>query len=298
VQCQSSTTISTTSTFAMLLNGALLRCGGSSTKPCVTFVYATLFGPALSHPNKQELDTKGYLCPQCKKSFSPLDVDRLVDRASGSFRCDVCSAELVDNEDAERARGAQDRMQRFNAQMRHVRDGLRASEEMIMPAFDVATFVKTHLADAAAERAAAAEGANGSGGSGGRELKIAGMGGTKREDEGVGVVMSLGLDEEEQRAARSAAAEAKKAQNALPTWHLKSTISGDLTALGIAESARAEAVAATAAPSGSNDEILRGLGRSGPSMTPVSQDDLVVEEVKPVTDPTGDCKIAPSCLMS
>ena len=82
----------------------------------------------------QELDNKGYMCPQCKTSYTPLDVDRLMDFSRGVFVCEICQAELVDNEDAETVKGSQDRMQRFNHSMRFVREGLRKSEAMVLPA--------------------------------------------------------------------------------------------------------------------------------------------------------------------
>ena len=83
----------------------------------------------------QELDNKGYICPQCHKSYSPLDADKLMDYSLGAFICEVCHAELVDNENAETVKGSQDRMQRFNRQMRFIMEGLKRSEAMILPAY-------------------------------------------------------------------------------------------------------------------------------------------------------------------
>ena len=57
-----------------------------------------------------------------------------MDFAAGGFYCDVCHAELVDNEDAESVRGSQDRMQRFIRQMKFIREGLRKTEDMVLPA--------------------------------------------------------------------------------------------------------------------------------------------------------------------
>jgi len=51
------------------------------------------------------------------------------------FICEDCKTELVDNENAENVRGSQDRMQRFNYQMGFIREGLRKSEEMVMPQY-------------------------------------------------------------------------------------------------------------------------------------------------------------------
>jgi len=92
--------------------------------------------------------------------------------------------------------------------------------------------------------------------------------------------MSMDKDEATRRQERDAEAEAKRQQNALPEWIRKSTVSGHLTASGVAESARAESAAG---PSSSNDEILRGLGTAGPVRVEESKV-TIVEDVKPVVD--------------
>jgi transcription initiation factor TFIIE subunit alpha len=78
---------------------------------------------------------KGYICPQCKTSYSPLEVDKLMNFSRNALICEICHAEVVDNENAETVQGSQDRMQRFNHQMRFIRDGLQKSEAMILPAY-------------------------------------------------------------------------------------------------------------------------------------------------------------------
>jgi transcription initiation factor TFIIE subunit alpha len=57
-----------------------------------------------------------------------------MDPVRGAFICEDCRAELVDNENAESLKGSQDRMQRFNRQMRFITKGLQASESMVIPA--------------------------------------------------------------------------------------------------------------------------------------------------------------------
>jgi transcription initiation factor TFIIE subunit alpha len=117
-------------------------------------------------------------------------------------------------------------------------------------------------------------------------LKVAGSGpGTSKQDEGIGVMISMDKDESTRKLEREAEAAAKRQQNALPTWHLKSTISGDLTALGIQESARTQATG----PGTSNDDILRGLGVVGAARAePIVS--AVVEDVKPVVNRESDCE--------
>ena len=89
---------------------------------------------------------------------------------------------------------------------------------------------------------------------------MAGSTGERRQEDGIGIVLTTDKDEETVRRERDEEAAAKRQQNIMPAWHLKSTISGDLTALGIKENAQ---IAATApVPSTSNlDESLKGLGK-------------------------------------
>ncbi|TFY82463.1 hypothetical protein EWM64_g1548 [Hericium alpestre] len=228
---------------------------------------------------RNELDNKGYVCPQCGKAFSPLEVDKLIDFMRGVFICDVCHGELVDNENAENVKGSQDRMQRFNYQMRFIREGLRRSEEMVLPAFDVVQFIHRNFALEAAKREGAEPG---------QGLKVAGMHGEKRLDEGVGIVLTTDKDEETLRRERDAEAAAKRQQNVMPTWHLKSTITGDLTALGLKSQPVPSGSQVGAVQAGAFDESLKGLGVVGPSMSStrlnVHQEqsiDMAVEDVKP-----------------
>jgi transcription initiation factor TFIIE subunit alpha len=92
-------------------------------------------------------------------------------------------------------------------------------------------------------------------------LKVAGSTGERRQEDGIGIVLTTDKDEETVRRERDEEAAAKRQQNIMPAWHLKSTISGDLTALGIKENAQ-NAATATQVPSTSNlDESLKGLGK-------------------------------------
>jgi transcription initiation factor TFIIE subunit alpha len=156
----------------------------------------------------------------------------------------------------------------------------------VLGSFDVAAWVKNNLTDS--EKQKTSQDSSG--------LKIAGSDPNKKEDEGIGIVMSMDKDEAQQQLERAAKAEAKRQQNALPAWHLKSTITGDLTALGVKENARQEsAIAANAIP-GSNDEILRGLGVVGarPERDQHQPMLYVMEDVKPLGNSETDCKFFPS----
>ncbi|KAG6871238.1 hypothetical protein C0993_003620, partial [Termitomyces sp. T159_Od127] len=137
--------------------------------------------------------------------------------------------------------------------------------------FDVAAWIKNNLTESEKQKVSQ----DGSG------LKVAGSDPNKKEDDGIGILMSMDKDETTQKLERDAQAEIKRQQNALPAWHLKSTITGDLTALGVKETARTESNKNLAA---SNDDLLRGLGVVGGSR-PGHSTPHVVEDKKPnVTD--------------
>ncbi|KAI0271489.1 TFIIE alpha subunit-domain-containing protein [Gloeopeniophorella convolvens] len=207
---------------------------------------------------RNQLDNKGYICPRCSRSYTPLDADRIADYEKGVFICEDCGTELVDNENAENVRGSQDRMQRFNFQMRFIREGLRKSEEMVMPHFEISQYITKHFVlDAAAQKG---------GGEPGHGLKVAGSGGERRQEDGIGILLTTDKDEETVRRERDEEAAAKRQQNIMPAWHLKSTISGDLTALGIKENAQnpgAPGAPEAGTPLGNLDETLVGLGKVG-----------------------------------
>jgi transcription initiation factor TFIIE subunit alpha len=151
-----------------------------------------------------------------------------------------------------------------------------------LPRFDVALWVKNHSTDGDQGKAEPQS-----------SLKIAGSGsGAGKEDDGIEIMMSLDKDEMTRKRERDAEAAAKRQQNALPSWHLKSTISGDLTALGVKEVERAALVngASSSAAGTSHDEMLRGLGTVSSSR--MEKVDIVPEEGKVVVNHESDCELS------
>ena len=123
----------------------------------------------------------------------------------------------------------------------------------------------------------------------GSSLKIAGSDPNKKEDEGVGIMLVMDKDESTRRQERDAEADLKRQQNALPAWHLKSTITGELTALGVKESARTENLMNGSSTQVSNDDILKGLGVvGGPSKQQQQPVINLVEDVKPTINCESD----------
>ena len=136
----------------------------------------------------------------------------------------------------------------------------------------------------------------------GSGLKIAGSDPNKKEDEGVGIMLVMDKDETTRRQERDAEAYLKRQQNTLPAWHLKSTITGELTALGVKESARMENLINGSSTQVSNDDILKGLGVvGGPSKQQQQQQQQqpvinLVEDVKPTINRESDRTCFFCCL--
>jgi transcription initiation factor TFIIE subunit alpha len=132
---------------------------------------------------------------------------------------------------------------------------------------------------------------------------VAGSTGERQQEDGIGIVLTTDKDEETVRNERLKEAETKKAQNIMPLWHLRSTITNDLTALGIKEKAQnAAAAQQVAGPSNLNlDESLKGLGKVGRAKDQVTTpEDAVDEDVKPGVTAEGnevDCKFVPPSFL-
>lgn len=141
---------------------------------------------------------------------------------------------------------------------------------------------------------------------------MAGSGGERRQEDGIGIVLTTDKDEETVRRERDEEAAAKRQQNIMPAWHLKSTISGDLTALGIKENNAATAAAGPNPAAGGGgaqgqqqtttnvdlDESLKGLGRVVRPSPLKAQIDLLEddsdEDVKPgaiASSNEADCEL-------
>ncbi|KLO09836.1 hypothetical protein SCHPADRAFT_857378 [Schizopora paradoxa] len=230
---------------------------------------------------RNDLENKGYICPNCKATFTSLEADRLMDFSRGGFYCDICPTspggphEVIMNEDAENIRGSRDRMERFMKQTAFVQEGLKKSEAMILPPFDVTNLIKKHIVDSEKQKQAQSGG-----------LKIAGADG-KHVDEGISVLMTVDKDEATRRKEREEEAAAKRQQNLMPSWHLKSTISNDLTSLGIeAQKLQSNGTSMSLGGLKSNADILSGLGKAKHQIKAETVE--IVEEAKPVVDHTAD----------
>ncbi len=173
---------------------------------------------------RNELDNKGYLCPRCKKSYSTLEVAHLLDIFRNVFVCETpgCTTELVDNEEAEDVKRSKDSLMRFNEQLAALLGGLRRTEGIVLPPLDVGAWLTKHAASQPWFAARSDEA------------------GSLPSSSSVSAAPTLQVDlasndpaaEAARRLAKQKAEDEQRKQNALPAWHLASTVSGEQTALG------------------------------------------------------------------
>ncbi|KAI7906674.1 uncharacterized protein BX663DRAFT_427990 [Cokeromyces recurvatus] len=157
---------------------------------------------------RTESENKGYVCPNCEKSFSPLDVLSLVDMTDQLFHCDMCEHVLEENDNAENVKGSQKVLTRLREQSQPIISLLKQTDSIVIPSSYIYR-------------------PGPSGRSTGNkndeyELAIA-------QDTGAGqgdIIVDLQMDNEAARRQKMEEAEQKRQQNALPIWHQKSTISG------------------------------------------------------------------------
>ncbi|WOO83687.1 Transcription initiation factor IIE subunit alpha [Vanrija pseudolonga] len=179
---------------------------------------------AIDEKIKNEVGKRGYLCPNCLRTYETLEVSRLFDPSMGGFACEVCGTELVEDDPALHDDGGQnvgqDRMQRFNVATAPIRDALKGIEGANLPTININAWIALNVKDAAAVAEAAAAG----------------------ERRRVDVV----IDAEDDSEARAKEAEAQRVQNALPVWIAESTVTNEATTLGMKQAA-ADAKAAAEA---------------------------------------------------
>ncbi|PKY45204.1 hypothetical protein RhiirA4_400879 [Rhizophagus irregularis] len=163
---------------------------------------------------RSEQENKGYLCPGCKKVFAPLDVHNLFDPIRQTFICDLCHSELDHNDNAENVKGSEKLHGRFMEQSKPIIDLLKTIDKLRIPVSSI-------------EKLQAGSGAkNGQPGST-QEHDVQYAQDTMQQMGG-DIVVVFQDDNETSKIERQAELEKKRQQNALPAWHVRSTVSGEM----------------------------------------------------------------------
>ncbi|RPB24171.1 hypothetical protein L211DRAFT_857432 [Terfezia boudieri ATCC MYA-4762] len=194
----------------------------------------------------KDADAKGYVCPRCNKQFGPLDIVTLIATPLG-FECDRCTTELVDDDDSAEVKSSQERLGRLMDQLKPVIDLLKKIDDVVVPQneFDDAirncipvSRVKNLLTGAVVTSGYAGVPGGVGGGVDARDVPYAKSGVNSNAAAPLEITFTSGEEKSAQdRAAESAKRSMQMEQNALPVWHTQSTVSGEITKLGLREAA-------------------------------------------------------------
>ncbi|KAG1554561.1 hypothetical protein G6F46_006737 [Rhizopus delemar] len=156
---------------------------------------------------RTESENKGYVCSNCAKTFTPLDVLSLVDMTDQLFHCDQCDTVLDENDNAENVKESQEVLTKLREQSQPIISLLKQTDSIVIPS----SYIYKNVPGSRTNGSRADE----------YELAVA-------QDTGAGqgdIIVDLQMDNEAARRAKLEEAEQKRQQNALPVWHQKSTIS-------------------------------------------------------------------------
>ena len=167
------------------------------------------------------MESKGYICPQCKMIYSSLDVSRLLNVRTGSFDCEVCPDSELQSYDPmhsnsnsnsnKAANGPHELHSRLMEQTRLIVELLKLADDITIPAFVPSAWLEKN---ASKYSLLATEGNEEDGGP---QLAIAGANSVETK---INVSVEL-ADEESLRAATASVS------TPLPEWHMYSTITGE-----------------------------------------------------------------------
>ncbi|KAH8556348.1 hypothetical protein BGW37DRAFT_417077 [Umbelopsis sp. PMI_123] len=170
---------------------------------------------------RTESENKGYVCPNCQRTYPALEAVGLISTTDGLFHCEDCDNVLEENDNAENVKYSQEVLARLREQCLPIISLLKQTDSLVIPARSVFSGM-----DGTGNIKA-------NGDDSGHELAIA-------QDTGAGqgeIIVDLQMDNEAARRAKISESNKKRQQNALPVWHQQSTISTPLKGTGDRENA-------------------------------------------------------------
>ncbi|KAK3058607.1 hypothetical protein LTR09_000171 [Extremus antarcticus] len=178
-------------------------------------------------------EKKDKLCPRCKSQFTDLEAMDNLDIATGAFMCGKCGHELDEVEEQERT-NENESMKRLNGQLEKILKLMRQIDATTVPENDFQTALSKMVpvdrndANPGQQRTEVVDLPN-------RNLQSTKGLDIKPERIAVQVQDDEDVKKESEVAEAAARREKEARQNMLPDWIAKSTVSGDITAVGAKE---------------------------------------------------------------
>ncbi|KAK3813989.1 MAG: hypothetical protein J3Q66DRAFT_30980 [Benniella sp.] len=189
--------------------------------------------------SKQEVESAGYRCPACHNTYAMVDVVNHFDVDTGKFLCPsdnyALDDEAVDGDDQ-----GQEMKTKLRENTKPIVDLLKLTDNIV---------IEQYTESMASKNAAARTHDD-------DDLAFAADGGQQQ-----GEIQVVFQDDNDKAAkkAREAEAHKKRQQNALPSWHAWSTVSGEMTTLG-AEAAKRQEMPVDAEEDGDGEVLENDFG--------------------------------------
>ncbi|KAI9505513.1 hypothetical protein GGI25_000984 [Coemansia spiralis] len=169
---------------------------------------------------KKEQQELGYECPRCSRRYNAFAVLSLADEETGVFKCDYCGEVLVDKMSSELSHKSQKELSDFMDQFQTIIDLLRKTDSITLPPPTPLSEVPVPNLNGDSAGDIDGKGRQGMG----KGLSVARDTGISSGD----TVIAFASDLSAEDAARVREIELSKKlqQNALPAWHIWSTVSG------------------------------------------------------------------------
>ncbi|ODQ64686.1 hypothetical protein NADFUDRAFT_52313 [Nadsonia fulvescens var. elongata DSM 6958] len=168
----------------------------------------------------REARPQGYVCPLCHKQYTSLEAMANMSADGFNFACDVCGTLLQEDEAGNESKANQEKIGRLMGQIQPIIDILKQIDD---------TFIPENTFESSLAGALPANvlhnvngGANGMGGYNGSKIKTARAGAGNKTSLLVNITSTQENAEKEREAKKAKAILAQ--QNALPAWHMESTV--------------------------------------------------------------------------
>ncbi|CCG84498.1 protein of unknown function [Taphrina deformans PYCC 5710] len=176
----------------------------------------------IEEQSKNDFESKGYVCPYCQRRYGALDVLSLVSSDGQNFECADCRSVLADDEESMESKVSQERLGRLQKQTQQLVSTLKQIDNSFVPDNDftsaLASAIPPNLEHLNVDT---------------QSISLPGLydnGNTTRTTTAA-LDVRIDYNVNQQDSAEEKARKSAQAQmNALPEWHLQSTVSGEVIA--------------------------------------------------------------------
>lgn len=226
----------------------------------------------------QTTENKLYFCPRCKAEYSELEVIDAVFTQQSGFLCHRCNNPLI--QDPNRLAGGHEESTKLNNQLKFITDLLPQLDSVHIPdnTFEVAHSIARPVVRDAQNQVAQSVVVE----SIAKPTAVKGMANTGPKSIAISITDAEGPSEAEKEAERLRK-EKKAQENALPEWHVKSTVTGTTFTDGVAGTGTGTATT-TGGSAKTSSAVVAGAGADDQDVKKEDEDDLSAAQQAAVDD--------------